>query len=95
MADLPFWISEYVHFRVPPEFVFWFYPAFFTSLWLWLYAGSGFILKATRRFDLGFNWFNRHFDIEKKPLQSIGLVSSVLVAGVYLAVVAIWQVAHR
>ena len=25
-------------------------PAFFTSIWLWLYAGSGFLLKAARRF---------------------------------------------
>ena len=43
-----------------------FYPAFFTSIWLWLYAGSGFLLKAARRFDIGFQWFNRKFDIEKK-----------------------------
>jgi hypothetical protein len=61
----------------------WFYPAFFTSIWLWLYARSGFILKAARRFDIGFDWFNRKFDIEKKPLSSIGLVAGALVAVVY------------
>lgn len=44
-----------------------FYPAFFTSIWLWLYAGSGFLLKAARRFDIGFDWFNRHFDINQQP----------------------------
>src|SRR5205814_1298720 len=60
-----------------------FFPAFFTSIWLWLYAGSGFILKAARRFDIGFQWFNAKFDIEKKPLQSIGLVAGVLVAVLY------------
>jgi len=51
--------------------VLWYFPAFFTSiwLWLWLYAGSGFLLKAARRFDIGFDWFNRHFDIERKPLH--------------------------
>ena len=48
----------------------WFYPAFFTSIWLWLYAGSGFLLKAARRFDVGFEWFNQKFDIEKKPLRA-------------------------
>jgi hypothetical protein len=64
-----------------------FYAAFVSSLWIWLYAGAGFLLKAARRFDIGFQWFNRHFDIEKKPLQSIGLVSGVLVAFVYWAVV--------
>lgn len=47
----------------------------FSSIWLWLYAGSGFLLKAARRFDIGFDWFNRKFDIEKKPLSAIGLVA--------------------
>jgi hypothetical protein len=70
----------------------WFLPAFFTSIWLWLYAGSGFLLKAARRFDLGFDWFNRRFDIEKKPLQSIGLVAGVLVAVVYWTAVIVSRV---
>jgi|SRR5476649_212889 hypothetical protein len=64
-------------------------PPFLTSIWLWLYAGSGFILKAARRFDIGFEWFNRKFDIEKKPLQSIGLVAGALVALVYWAAVIV------
>jgi hypothetical protein len=68
------------------------FPAFFTSIWLWLYAGSGLLLKAVRRFDIGFDWFNRHFDIEKKPLQSIGLVAGALVAVVYWAAVIVSRV---
>jgi len=67
----------------------WILPAFFTSIWLWLYAGSGFLLKAARRFDIGFDWFNRKFDIEKKPLQSIGLVAGALVAVVYWTAVIV------
>ncbi len=69
-----------------------FVSAFFTSIWLWLYAGSGFLLKAARRFDIGFDWFNRKFDIEKKPLQSIGLVAGALVAVVYWAAVIVSRV---
>jgi hypothetical protein len=65
------------------------YPSFFTSLWLWLYAGSGFLLKAARRFDLGFEWFNGKFDIEKHPLQSIGLVAGSIVAVVYWTAVGV------
>jgi hypothetical protein len=67
------------------------FPTFFTIIWLWLYAGSGFVLKAARRFDVGFAWFNRKFDIERKPLQSIGLVAGSIVAVIY------WSVAllHR
>ena len=64
----------------------------FALLWLWLYVGSGLILKAARRFDIGFNWFNCKFDIEKKPLSSIGLVAGVLVALIYWTA-AYWKVA--
>jgi hypothetical protein len=67
-------------------------PAFLTSIWLWLYAGSGFTLKFARRFDIGFQWFNRHFDIEKKPLQSIGLVAGALVAVVYWTAVIVSRI---
>jgi len=67
-------------------------PVFWTSIWLWLYAGAGFLLKAVRRLDIGFDWFNRKFDIEKKPLQSIGLVAGTLVAVVYWAVAIVSRV---
>lgn len=56
------------------------YPALFTSIWLWLYAASGFLLKAAKRFDIGFRWFSGTFDIGKKPLQAIGFVAGALVA---------------
>jgi hypothetical protein len=32
------------------------WPALFATIWLWLYAVSGFLLKASRRFDIGFHW---------------------------------------
>jgi hypothetical protein len=64
-------------------------PAMVTCIWLWLYAGSGFLLKFARRFDTGFQWFNRKFDIEKKPLSAIGLVAGALVAVTYWAAVVV------
>lgn len=66
--------------------------ALLTSVWLWFYAGSGFLLKFARRFDLGFQWFNRRFDIEKKPLSSIGLVAGSLVALIYWVAVIVSRV---
>jgi hypothetical protein len=66
-------------------------PAFITSIWLWLYAGAGFLLKGARRFDRLVDWMNTHMDIEKKPLQSIGLVAGALVTLVYWAVVAVMR----
>jgi hypothetical protein len=60
-----------------------------STSWLWLYGVAVAILMLMRRFDIGFAWFNRHFDIEKKPLQSIGLVAGALVAVVYWAAVIV------
>jgi hypothetical protein len=63
-----------------------------SSIWLWLYAGSGFILKAARRLDIGFQSSNRRFDIERHPLASIGLVAGALVALIYWAAVIVSRV---
>jgi hypothetical protein len=82
-------VGDWLPFYPNRILLLWFYPAFFASIWLWLYATSGCLLKVARRFDIGFDWFNRHFDIEKKPLQSIGLVAGALVAIVYWAAVIV------
>ena len=71
------------------------YASLFSSIWLWLYVGAGFLLKAARRIDVGFNWFSRKFDIEHKPLQSIGLVSGILMAGVYWVIIACVEAYER
>lgn len=63
------------------------YPAFFTTVWVTLYGLSGLLLKFTKRIGGWLSWFNKCFDIENKPLQSIGLIAGPLVAAVYLAVV--------
>jgi hypothetical protein len=81
--------SVYQYALLNPIVVF---PAFFTSIWLWLYAGSGLILKAARRFDIGFGWFISKADIEKRPLSSIGLVAGALVAIVYWTAVIVSKV---
>ena len=59
------------------------FPAFFTLIWLALYAGSGFLLRAARRRHAGCGWFSRNFDIEHKPLQSAGVVAGALGAVLY------------
>ena len=88
LENLPLFLVD-----IPQKFMgIWLFSAFFTSIWLWLYAGSGFLLKAARRFDIGFEWFNRKFDIEKKPLQSIGLVAGALVAVAYWVAVIVGRV---
>jgi hypothetical protein len=69
------------------------FPLYLSSVWLWLYAASGFLLKFARRFDIGFQWFNSHVDIEEKPLSAIGLVAGALVAVLWWTVVLVkWLV---
>jgi hypothetical protein len=64
----------------------WLIPACFTSIWIWLYVSAGLLLKAARRLDIGFQWFNRHFDIENRPLQRLGLAARTILAAIYLGV---------
>jgi hypothetical protein len=61
-------------------------PAFFTSVWLWLYAGSGLFIRLLQETKHGAQLVPRYFDVEKKPLQSIGIV------GATLAVLGLWTV---
>ncbi|MBF0550667.1 MAG: toll/interleukin-1 receptor domain-containing protein [Deltaproteobacteria bacterium] len=70
----------------------WLCPVFFTSIWLWLYAGSGYLLKLARRVQIGFDWFTIIFDVEKQPLSAIGLVAGALVAIVYWTTVLLSRI---
>ena len=70
------------------------------SIWLvwssvlvaFLPAISALIIRTASRLDRLFDLMNRRFDIEKKPLQSIGLVAGALVAVVYWAAVIVSRV---
>jgi len=62
-------------------------PTLGPTFGLLLFTISGLILIAVQRFDLGFSWFVRWFDIEEKPLQSVGLVAGAVVALAYWGVI--------
>jgi hypothetical protein len=66
--------------------------ALVSTSWMWLYGTAALLLHFMHRFDIGFDWFNRKFDIEKKPLESIGLISGALVAVLYWSVVIVSRV---
>jgi hypothetical protein len=53
---------------------------------------AGVVIRAVRSFDVGLEWFNRHFDIEKRPLKSIGFVAGAMAAVVYWAAVMVSRV---
>jgi hypothetical protein len=68
------------------------FPGCLSSIWLWLYVASGFIVKFSRWFDAVFDWFNSKVDIERKPLSAIGLVAGALVAVVGWTAVVVGRV---
>ena len=62
-----------------------FYSTFFTSIWVWLYALSGFLVKLLRRVFGGITFLKeRVFNIEEKPLRSLGYVSVLIVTLIYI-----------
>jgi hypothetical protein len=76
-------------YRVSSHGLVYYYAAFLTSLWLWVYLAASGILRVARQIDVGFERIKRWFDIENKPLQAIGLVAGGLVTFMYWFVVII------
>ena len=61
------------------------YSTFLTSVWLWLYALSGFLVKAISRSRKGLRFLQRHLNLEEHPRRSMGFVLMLLVTVVYVA----------
>ena len=70
--------------RSPSPFGIFVYSAFLTSVWLWLYALSGFLVKAIARSRKGLHFLQRHLNIEEHPLRSMGFVLMLLVTVGYV-----------
>jgi hypothetical protein len=52
-----------------------FYSAFFTSAWLWLYIPAVFLSRVLLRMNNGVGFLLRVTDVEKQPFRSMGFVS--------------------
>ncbi len=63
---------------VGPE-VFYF-SAFFTSAWLWLYAASVLLSRVLLRMNNGVGFLLRATDLERQPFRSMGFVSVIIVS---------------
>ena len=73
-------------FRVTPydlNINVYFFSTFSTSAWIWLFIGSGLIIRLLTAIGLSFRKIGTLFDVEKKPLRSMGFVSVVLVTGLF------------
>ena len=54
--------------------------AFFTSVWLWLYAASVIVSRILLRMNSGVGFLLRVTDVEKQPFRSMGFVSVIIVS---------------
>ena len=57
--------------------------AFFTSVWLWLYAASVPRSRVLVRMNDGVGFLLRVTDVEKQPFRSLGFVSVIIVSGLF------------
>jgi hypothetical protein len=64
-------------------FSIFFYSAFFTSVWLWLYALSVLASRVLLRMNSGVGFLIRVTDVEKKPFTSMGFVSVIIVTVIF------------
>ena len=72
-----------VHFHAwKPGFLnpgVWFYSAFFTSIWLWVYVLASVTLKSMRYLNVGIGAMRRMLDIDHKPITSVGMIALIMV----------------
>jgi hypothetical protein len=67
--------------------LFLYIPAFIPLLWPISYLASGRITKAMIRLGSSVKWVIAHFDIQEKPLQTIGFIFALLSSLFYLVTV--------
>ncbi|PQJ26920.1 hypothetical protein BSZ35_18515 [Salinibacter sp. 10B] len=62
------------------------FSTLFTSVWVWLYVGSGLLLRALRPLLEGLEWLKRVLDVENKPAEAMGfLLATVASVGFALS----------
>ena len=66
-----------------PGFAIFFYSAFFTSIWLWLYAASVLLSRLLLRMNDGLGFMLRVTDVERQPFRSMGFVGVVIVSTLF------------
>lgn len=63
-----------------------FYSTYITSVWVWLYALSGFMVKLAQKLDISWSWLKRFLNIDEKPLRSMAMVSILIVTIIFVVV---------
>ncbi len=62
------------------------YSTFFTSIWIWLFCLSSVVIKGISLTGVSIRWAGKFFDIDKKPLRSLGLIGMIIVT-IFFAII--------
>ena len=79
-TDFLFDLMANNEYSVAYYFVIPFYSAFFTSVWLWLYALSVPLSRLLLRMNSGVGFLLRVTDVERQPFRSMGFVSVIILS---------------
>jgi len=60
------------------------YSTFFTSVWIWLYVLSGFLIKISQRSGRFIKMLRSFLDVKNKPLPSLGFASNLIILILYV-----------
>jgi hypothetical protein len=70
-------------FFMHDKMMIFFWSAFFTSAWVWLYVLAGAFIKIARKVSVGWTVVSPFMDIEKKPLTAIGRIAGLAAGATY------------
>jgi serine/threonine protein kinase len=56
------------------------FSTMFTSVWVWLYAVAGGVLRIFRPVLESLDWLKRHFDVEARPVHTMGMLLALLIS---------------
>lgn len=77
------WEQTTFHEEIAVPLGIFFYSAFFTSAWLWLYAASVLISHILLKMNNGLGFLLRVTDVQEHPFRSVGFVSVLIVSGLF------------
>ncbi len=61
-----------------------FYSAFVTSVWIWLYVLAWVFVRTVLTVGTGVSWLLRATDVERQPFRSMGYTTIVFVTAIML-----------
>jgi serine/threonine protein kinase len=56
------------------------FSTMFTSVWVWLYAVAGGVLRIFRPVLESLDWLTRHLDVEARPVHAMGMLLALLIS---------------